>query len=122
MAHFAYINDNNIVTQVIVIEQDMINTGQWGDPDKWIQTSYNTKEGIHFNNKGMPDGTPPLRKNFAGIGFTYDVDRDAFVPPKPYLSWVLNEESCIWEAPITYPNNKLLYNWDEDTLSWIEIK
>ena len=92
MAHYAKI-ENTIVTQVIVAEQDFIATGALGDPAAWIQTSYRTHGGQH------PEGTP-LRKNYAGLGYTYDEQRDAFIPPKPYPSWVLNEQTCLWESPI----------------------
>lgn len=121
MAHFAQIDDNNIVTQVIVIEQEMVDTGLWGDPAKWIQTSYNTRGGIHYGGNDFPDGGVALRKNFAGIGYTYDAARDAFYSPKPYASWVLNETSCLWEAPVPYPvtEENTLYTWDEATTSWV---
>ncbi len=115
MSHFAQINDNNIVTQVIVAEQDFINSGVVGDPSKWIQTSYNTYGGQHKN------GGTPLRKNYAGIGYTYDSGRDAFIPPKPFNSWSLNEDTCLWEAPTPYPTDGKIYAWNEDTLSWDEV-
>lgn len=115
MSHFAQIDDNNIVTQVIVAEQDFINTGVVGDPSRWIQTSYNTYGGQHKN------GGTPLRKNYAGIGYTYDSGRDAFVPPKPFNSWSLNEDTCLWEAPTPYPTDGKIYAWNEDTLSWDEV-
>lgn len=110
MAHFAKVEDG-IVTQVIVAEQDLIDSGLFGDG--WVQTSYNTRGGQH------PEGRP-LRKNFAGIGFTYDEVRDAFIPPAPYPSWMLNEGSCLWEAPIPYPEDGALYAWDEENTSWVE--
>ena len=113
MAHFAQINENNMVTQVIVVEQDTLNTGLFGDTASWIQTSYNTRGGQH------PEGRP-LRKNYAGIGYTYDPIRDAFIPPKPFNSWGLNEETCLWEAPVPYPTDDKLYLWDEETVNWIE--
>lgn len=115
MAHFAQIDENNIVTQVIVAEQDFIDSGAIGDPSKWIQTSYNTHANKH------PNGTP-FRKNFAGIGYTYDVVRDAFIPPKSYSSWVLNENTCLWESPVPYPIDDKMYTWDEETLEWKELK
>ena len=110
MAHFAKVEDG-IVTQVIVAEQDVIDSGLFGDG--WLQTSYNTHAGQH------PEGRP-LRKNFAGIGYTYDAERDAFIPPQNYPSWTLNEDTCLWEAPSLYPEDGALYLWDEDTLSWVE--
>ena len=115
MSHFAQIDGNNIVTQVIVIEQDVVDTGLFGDPNSWIQTSYNTSGGIHLL------GGTPLRKNYAGIGYTYDSIRDAFIPPKPFNSWVLNETSCLYEAPTPMPTDDKMYSWNEDTLSWVEI-
>ena len=115
MSHFAQIDENNIVTQVIVIEQDVVDSGLFGDPNSWIQTSYNTHGGVHTQ------GGTPLRKNYAGIGYTYDNTKDAFIPPKPYNSWVLNETTCLWEAPIPMPDDDKMYSWDEETTSWIEI-
>ena len=115
MSHFAQIDGNNIVTQVIVIEQDVVDTGLFGDPTSWIQTSYNTSGGVHTL------GGTPLRKNYAGIGYTYDSGRDAFIPPKPFNSWTLNESSCLWEAPTPMPTDDKMYRWDEETTSWIEI-
>lgn len=111
MSHFAKV-ENGIVTQVIVAEQDVIDSGMFGSG--WIQTSYNTHGGVHLN------GGTPLRKNYAGVGFTYDSGRDAFIPPKPFASWILNEDTCLWDAPVVYPNNGKKYSWDEDTISWIE--
>lgn len=114
MAHFAKV-ENGIVTQVIVAEQDFINSGAVGNPENWIQTSYNTYGGVHLL------GGTPLRKNFAGVGFTYNIEKDAFIPPKPlqYESWVLNEEKCIWEAPIEMPSDGKPYYWDEELLEWV---
>jgi hypothetical protein len=113
MAHFAKI-ENGIVTQVIVIDQDVLNTGLWGDPASFVQTSYNTHGGQH------PNGSP-LRKNFAGIGHTYDAVRDAFIPPKPYNSWLLDENTCLWNPPVPMPTDGKLYVWDEQTTSWVEF-
>jgi hypothetical protein len=113
MAHFAQIDGNNIVSQVIVADQETINTGLFGDPATWIQTSYNTRGGVHTQ------GGTPLRKNYAGIGYSYDTARDAFIPPKPYNSWLLNDETCLWDAPVTYPADSKLYSWDEETLNWV---
>ena len=118
MSHFAQIDENNIVTQVLVIEQDVVDSGLFGDPSTFIQTSYNTSGGVHSQ------GGTPLRKNYAGIGYTYDSGRDAFIPPKPFNSWVLNEDTCLWEAPIPVPtdNGSSMHRWDEDTLSWIAVE
>ncbi len=159
MSHFAKIDDDNIVTQVIVAEQDFINSIQ-GD---WIQTSYNTHGGVHHcggveyvtepveakdavtgldgevispaveaveavyvegkspEDVGKPDGGVALRKNYAGIGYSYDEDKDAFIPPKPYASWTLDEDSCQWESPVAYPDDDKVYSWDEDSQAWVEV-
>jgi len=111
MSHFAKV-ENGIVTQVIVAEQDVIDSGLFGSG--WVQTSYNTSCGQH------PEGRP-LRKNYAGVGYTYDAQRDAFIPPKPYVSWSLNETTCQWDAPVAYPTDNKRYYWDEPTTSWIEV-
>lgn len=113
MSHFAKV-ENGIVTEVLVVEQDVINTGLFGDPSIWIQTSYNTIGGQH------PEGRP-LRKNYAGIGYTYDEVRDAFIPPKPFDSWLLDEDTCLWEAPIPYPQDDKPYRWDEENQAWAGI-
>ena len=113
MSHFAKV-ENGIVTQVIVVEQDVLNTGAFGDPAFWIQTSYNTRGGQH------PEGRP-LRKNYAGIGFTYDQSRDAFIPPQPFPSWTLDEETCLWNPPVAYPDDGNRYTWDEATTSWVAL-
>lgn len=111
MSHFAKV-ENGIVTQVIVAEQDVIDSGLFGTG--WVQTSYNTHGGQH------PEGRP-LRKNYAGLGYTYDAVRDAFIPPQPFPSWVLNEDTCLWEPPIPMPTDGKLYNWDEPQQMWIEV-
>ena len=114
MAHFAKV-ENGVVTQVIVIEQDVLNLGHWGDPASYVQTSYNTSGGVHTQ------GGTPLRKNFAGIGYTYDSGRDAFIPPKPFASWLLDEATCHWNAPTACPVVEgKRFIWDEPTTSWIE--
>ena len=112
MSHFAKVCDG-IVTQVIVAEPEFFDTFVDSSPGEWIQTSYNTHGGQHPENR-------PLRKNYAGIGFTYDSVRDAFIPPKPFASWTLNEDTCLWESPIAMPNDGKIYNWDEAQLQWIE--
>jgi len=111
MSHFAKV-ENGIVTQVIVAEQDVIDSGLFGTG--WVQTSYNTYGNQH------PEGRP-LRKNYAGIGYTYDSVRDAFISPQPYPSWVLNEATCLWGAPTPMPTDNKQYAWDEPTTSWIEV-
>ena len=112
MSHFAKV-ENNIVTKVIVAEQDVIDSGLFGTG--WVQTSYNTQGGVHKN------GGTPLRKDYAGIGYTYDLSRDAFIPPKPFASWVLNETTCLWEALTPYPIDDKRYTWDEPTTSWVVV-
>ena len=121
MAHFAKLGTDNIVEKVEVVsnniattEQDGINflNNLYGTNDIWKQTSYNTIAGVH-----KLDGTP-LRKNYAGIGYTYDEDRDAFIPPKPYSSWILDEETCNWEAPVAHPDDGQFYNWNETNQTW----
>lgn len=119
MAHFAQLDENNIVTQVIVVHNnELMLDGEesedkgvlfckslYGSDTKWKQTSYNGS----------------FRKNYAGIGYTFDKDRNAFIPPKSYNSWVLNETTCLWEAPVAYPTDNKVYVWNEDTISWQEI-
>ena len=126
MGHYARINENNIVEEVIVAKKDFIDTGLKGDPSKWIKTSYNTHAGQHYdrNNRALPDGLPGLRKNYAGIGYKYDKDRDAFIPPKPYPSWVLNEKTCRWDPPIPEPEVSknieefVYWHWNEEEQKW----
>ena len=123
MAHFAKV-ENETVTQVIVAEQDFINTGVVGSPSLWIQTSYNTRGGVHYDPvTGEPsaDQTKALRKNYAGIGYSYDAGRDAFIPPKPYPSWTLNETTCLWDAPVAMPTDGKVYSWDEANINWVEV-
>ena len=113
MPYFAKVTDGK-VTQVIAAEQEFFNTYVDSTPGEWIQTSYNTHGGQH------PEGRP-LRKNYAGVGFTYDATRNAFIPPKPFNSWLLNETTCLWEAPTPMPQDDKVYNWDEATTSWVEV-
>jgi hypothetical protein len=113
MSHYAKVV-NGIVQQVIVAEAEFFQTFVDTSPGDWIQTSYNTYGGQHRN------GGTPLRKNYAGIGFTYDRIKDAFIPPKPFASWTLNEETCLWDAPTSMPTDGKFYEWDETTTSWIE--
>lgn len=111
MAHFAEIDSNNIVTRVLVVPDEQEHRGQdflaneLGLGGTWVQTSYNNR----------------IRKNYAGIGYTYDAVRDAFIPLKPYASWLLNEDTCQWEAPIPYPTDDIMYEWDEETTDWKAI-
>jgi hypothetical protein len=114
MSHFAKVTDGK-VTQVIVAEPEFFETFVDSSAGEWIQTSYNTHGGVHAL------GGTPLRKNYAGIGFTYDRTRDAFIPPQPFASWTLNEDTCLWDAPTPYPTDGKNYCWDEPTTSWVEI-
>jgi hypothetical protein len=114
MAHFAKVVDGK-VSQVIVAEKEFFDTFVDSSPGEWIQTSYNTHGGVHAT------GGTPLRKNYAGIGFTYDRTKDAFIPPQPFASWVLDENTCLWNAPVAIPTDGKIYNWDEATTSWVEV-
>lgn len=113
MSHFAQVIDG-IVQQVIVAEQDFIDSGFAGDPAQWIQTSYNTRGNRHFY------GGIPLRGNYAGPGFIYDKENDVFYEPRPFDSWTLNTSTWTWDPPVPIPDNTKRYYWDEATLSWIE--
>tara|TARA_Y100000114_G_C11556996_1_gene229956 strand:+ start:157 stop:534 length:378 start_codon:yes stop_codon:yes gene_type:complete len=124
MAHFAKLGTGNIVERVEVVSNDIATDEQtgvdflnnlYGTRDTWKQTSYNTKGGVHLL------GGTPFRKNYGGIGYTYDQTKDAFIPPKPFDSWTLNETTCIWEAPVAYPSDDKDYEWDESSTSWKEI-
>ena len=124
MAHFAKVVDG-VVTQVIVAEPEFFQTFVDSSPGEWIQTSYNTRGGVHYDpTTGEPsaDQSKALRMNYAGIGYTYSKLRDAFIPPKPYPSWVFVEETCNWKAPADMPQDGKLYMWEEITTSWVEIK
>jgi hypothetical protein len=119
MAHYAELNQNNIVIRVIpgwdeMVKPEMERILFLETGNVWKRTSYNTARGQH------PDGKP-FRKNYAGIGYTYDSTRDAFVPPQPFPSWLLNENTCLWDAPVAYPTDGQLYNWDESTTSWVVV-
>ena len=121
MASFAKIGSGNIVEQVVAVSNEVATTEQAGveflqnlynDTATWKQTSYNTYGGVH-----SLDGTP-FRKNFAGVGYTYDETKNAFIAPKPYASWVLNDDTCLWESPVAYPDDGERHTWNEDTTSW----
>lgn len=114
MAHFAKVVDGK-VTQVIVAEPEFFETFVDSSPGDWIQTSYNTYGGQHKL------GGTPLRKNYAGLGFTYDRNKDAFIPPQPFSSWTLDETTCLWNAPVAYPEDGKIYVWDEATTNWVEV-
>ena len=124
MAHFAKLDENNIVTQVIVVSNDIATSENAGvtfinnlykTSDTWKQTSYNTVKNTHSL------GGTPFRKNYACIGYTYDASKDAFIPPKPFNSWVLDETTCWWEPPVAYPSDGKEYVWDEDNTQWVEV-
>jgi len=132
LAHFAKLDSNNIVTFVTVGRQE--DDGREAElsartGDVYKQTSYNTRGGVHYTD-GVPsaDQSKAFRKNYAGLGYTYDAGRDAFVPPKPYNSWVLNETTCLWDAPVAMPEDAgtgeppKRYTWDEATISWVEVE
>jgi hypothetical protein len=121
MAHFAKLGTGNIVTAVHVVSNDVATTEQAGvdflnnlykTRDVWKQTSYNTKGGVHLL------GGTPFRKNYAGVGYTYNQTKDAFIPPKPFDSWTLNEETCVWDPPVAYPDDDNIYTWNETTQQW----
>ena len=120
MAHYAFLDENYIVTEVIVgrDESNFDWERHYGDIRGQLckRTSYNTVGGVHNN------GGQPYRKNYAGIGYTYDSNRDAFIPPKPYPSWILDEASCLWTAPTPMPTDGKRYTWDENTLAWTEVQ
>lgn len=125
MAHYAYLNENNIVTMVIVGKNEDEFPGNWEEYYGAKRTSYNTRGGIYYEpntNEPALDQSKAFRKNYAGIGFTYDPVRNAFIPPKPFNSWILNEQSCLWEAPVPYPNDGKIWVWDEDNKEWRPIK
>ena len=132
MAHYALLDTSNTVTRVIVgrDEDDLVDgIASWEQyygafhVQRCLRTSYNTVGGIHYNAEtGEPSEyqTKAFRKNYAGIGYTYDEERDAFIPPQPFESWVLNEDTCLWDAPVPMPEDGM-YTWDEETTSWIEV-
>ena len=123
MGHYAKVVDGK-VSQVIVAEADFFDTFVDSSPGQWIQTSYNTRGGVHYEANGdtpSADQAKALRKNYAGIGYSYDATRDAFIPPKPFNSWVLDEQTCLWNAPTPMPTDGKFYEWDEATTSWKEI-
>ena len=120
MAHYAFINMQNIVTEVITGKDETDGPTNWeihyGNIREQVckRTSYNTKGGQHL------DGGTPFRKNYAGIGYTYDYARDAFIPPKPFPSWTLNSNTCLWDPPVEMPSDGKLYLWDEENQTWVE--
>jgi hypothetical protein len=128
MSHFAKLDQNNIVIFVTVGRQE--DDGKEKElsertGDTYKQTSYNTRNGIHYNaeaNEPSLDQSKAFRKNFASVGYTYDKDRDAFIPPQPYSSWTLNEQTCNWDSPVPYPNDGSIYSWNEGTQVWDKVR
>ena len=136
MGYFVILDENNYVVKVDTINNSVFTINNIENVNKandflnslfntnnvYLQTSYNTRGGVHYTN-GVPsqDQSKAFRKNYAGIGYYYDPIRDAFIPPKPFPSWTLNEESCLWDSPVPYPNDGKMYTWNEDILNWIEI-
>lgn len=124
MAHYAYLDENNIVTQIIVGKDEGEGGIDWEDYYGAIRTSYNTRGGIHYDsetNEPSTDQSKALRKNYAGVGFSYDPNRDAFIPPQPFSSWILNEDTCLWDAPVSYPEDGNIYTWNEETGGWDQV-
>ncbi len=121
MGHFAKVADGK-VTQVIVAEPEFFQTFVDSSPGEWLQTSYNTRGGVHYGQDGQPDGGVALRKNYAGVGYSYDAQLDAFIPPQPFPSWVLDDATCLWNPPVAMPTDGKPYAWDEATQSWKEIQ
>ena len=117
MSHFAKVLDGKVV-QVIVAEPEFFTTFVDSFPGQWIQTSYNTRGGIHYGPDGQPDGGVALRGNYAGIGYTYDQTHDVFYAPQPYASWTLSQTTWLWEPPVAYPDDGQIYAWDEAAVSW----
>jgi hypothetical protein len=121
MSHFAEINSENIVQRVLAVDEELINSGEFGDANNWIQTSYNTKGGVHYApDSDTPDDGVALRKNYAGKGHIYDEDKDAFYCPQPYPSWTLDDDTCLWNAPVVCPDDGKTYKWDEENTQWVE--
>ena len=124
MSHFAKLDENNVVIFVTVGRQE--DDGREADlcartGERYVQTSYNTRGGVHYGPDGEPsaDQSTALRKNYAGIGYTYDEQRDAFIPPQPFPSWLLDEDTCLWSPPVPYPADGGIYEWDEDAGTWV---
>ena len=120
MAHFAKVCDGKVV-QVIVAEPEFFNTFVDSSPGEWIQTSYNTRGGIHYGSDGNPDGGVALRGNYAGIGHIYDRTNDVFYPSQPFPSWTLDNTTWSWQPPVPRPTDNKMYRWDEESRNWVEI-
>jgi hypothetical protein len=120
MSHFAKVLDGKVI-QVIVAEPEFFDTFVDSSPGQWIQTSYNTRGGVHYGPDGEPDGGVALRSNYAGIGYTYDATHDVFYAPQPYASWTLNQTTWLWDAPVAYPSDGAAYSWNEATQNWTPV-
>ena len=130
MAHYVKVVDGNVVNG-IVAEPEFFDTFVDSSPGEWIKTSYNMLGGVYYDPAtGEPHADQAgmiaadegrQRKNYAGLGYTYDRTRNAFIPPKPFASWTLNEDSCLWEPPVAYPTDGKVYRWDEETTNWVEV-
>ena len=130
MAHYVKVVDGTVVNG-IVAEPEFFDTFVDSSPGEWIKTSYNMRGGVYYDPAtGQPHADQAgmiaadegrQRKNYAGIGYTYDRTRNAFIPPQPFASWTLNEDSCLWEPPVAYPTDGKMYRWDEDTTNWVEV-
>ena len=119
MAHYAKIVDGKVAS-IIVSENNFFDTFVDDSPGMWLQTSYNTRGGVHYGQDGQPDGGVALRANYAGIGFTYDSENDVFYAPRPFPSWIISAPDWVWKAPVPMPNDGNEYNWDESSVGWIE--
>lgn len=117
MSYFAQV-ENGLVVAVNSAEREVLDTGLWGDPATWIQTSYNTRGGIHYGPDGEPDGGVALRGNYAGVGYVYDAENDVFYAPQPYPSWTISSPTWTWTAPTPMPQDGNQYFWNESTVSW----
>jgi hypothetical protein len=117
MSHFAKVLDGRVIN-VIVAEPEFFDTFVDSSPGTWLQTSYNTRGGVHYGADGQPDGGVALRGNYAGIGYIYDATNDMFYAPQLYPSWILNQTTWYWEPPVAYPDDGEAYNWDEATVGW----
>ena len=120
MSHFAKVCDGKVI-QVIVAEPDFFNTFVDTFPGQWLQTSYNTRGGVHYGSDNEPDGGVALRGNYAGIGYVYDAANDVFYAPQPFASWTLSQTTWLWEPPVAYPNDGKMYRWDENQTNWILV-
>jgi hypothetical protein len=120
MSHFAKVLDGKVI-HVIVAEPEFFQTFVDSSPGTWLQTSYNTRGGVHYGANGQPDGGVALRGNYAGLGYTYDGSHDVFYAPQPFPSWTLSQTTWLWDAPVPYPTDGKMYQWDEATKAWVVV-